>query len=73
MWTHNYSAIPPLLLKNLIADLYKKTEFENINVIDCDFSTKSSQNSTIFAMLRFPGGYKICTVCRVPVKYFRFE
>ena len=55
---HNYSAIPLLLLKNLIAGLYKKADFENLKVIDCDFSTKWSPNSTIFAMVRFPGGTK---------------
>ena len=55
---HNYSAILLLLLQNLIADLYKKTDFENLKVIDCDFSTKWSPNSKIFAMVQFPGGTK---------------
>ena len=36
----------------------KKGDFENLKVINRDFSTKSVPNSTVFSIVRFPGGAK---------------
>ena len=50
--------ISPLTAEILSQNYIKKADFENLKVIGCDFSTKWSQYSTIFALVRFSGGTK---------------